>query len=95
MSGDMAEGVLYFGDSARNGVKASEHVSELRGADDLKVFLSPHSGTSDRKIVMVSTSMCSPCIHVVPSTLMLAMNFKDVIDFAKLEDDGAEDLEVR
>eukprot|EP01025_Chloroclados_australasicus_P003322 TRINITY_DN10778_c0_g1_i1.p1 TRINITY_DN10778_c0_g1~~TRINITY_DN10778_c0_g1_i1.p1 ORF type:complete len:386 (-),score=40.72 TRINITY_DN10778_c0_g1_i1:180-1337(-) len=93
MKGDMAEGVLYFGNPTKN-VKGSEHMQELYSEDDLNRFLAGETGgNSDLKIVMLSTHMCSPCIHVYPSTLMLAMNFEGAIDFAKLEDDGSEELE--
>ena len=42
----------------------------------------------DVKVVMFTEPLCTPCIHVYPSVVTLAMNFKGMMDFGRLECDG-------
>jgi thiol-disulfide isomerase/thioredoxin len=83
MTGDIAEGILYFGGKH---YVSSPSVAELGTQHDLDAFLAAES-PAQLKMVMTGTHMCSPCIHVYPSFVTLAANFSDNIEFARLEGD--------
>jgi len=88
---DMKEGVLYFGDTTGvRGIKGSEHVRDLRSAADLDAFTS--AGKGELQFLMVTAPFCSPCVRVFPSVVTLAMNFKGVLDFARLGDDESPEM---
>lgn len=91
MEEDMLEGVLYFGDSAGKGFKASKYVRELADAAGFREFTQSQSG-APLKCVMISADMCSPCVHIYPSMVRLAMNFTGVVDFAKIEGDDSTEV---
>ena len=87
MTGNMYEGLLYFSESPK--LNSSEHVNEMTTADEYQRFMSNDPDAA--KVVMFTESLCSPCIHVYPTFVTLAMNFEGLLDFARIDnDDSAE-----
>ncbi|KAL4424978.1 hypothetical protein ABPG77_002863 [Micractinium sp. CCAP 211/92] len=88
---DLGEGVLYFGDSAANNVKASTYVTDLHSREDLEAFV---RGQPDNVLTVVNVALLSaaPCVHIFPAVLSLATNFVGYAAFARLVGDGAPDL---
>ena len=89
LTGDMSEGLLYYSEGPR--LKSSDHVHELYTAAAYEAFMRSEGleAPAPVKAVMFTTPMCSPCVHVYPSYVTLAMNFAGMMDFARVEmDDG-------
>lgn len=93
MPGHMSEGLLYFSESSK--LRSADHVVEMTTVKEYDDFMagSVEGKTADVKVVMLTTPLCSPCIHIYPSFVTLAMNFKGMIDFARFEAD--ESTEAR
>lgn len=85
LQGDLREGLLYFGDQADPAASVSSHVRALRSSAEFDAFTSGADSDSVLQMVMITTPLCSPCIHVFPTYATLAANFKGLIEFAKLE----------
>jgi thiol-disulfide isomerase/thioredoxin len=92
LTSDTNEGLLYFSENSQ--LKSSDHVRELDTEQGYDSFMASEGieKPADVKIVMFSTPMCTPCIHVYPSFVTLAMNFKGIADFARvdMEDSATE-----
>lgn len=88
---DLGEGVLYFGDTAGNNVKASQYVTELSTDEDLAAFI---TSQPDRVLTVVNVSLLSaaPCVHIFPAVLALATNFQGYAAFARLLGDDQPEL---
>jgi thiol-disulfide isomerase/thioredoxin len=92
MTGNTSEALLYY--SENNRLKSSDHVHEMDTEEQYDAFMASEGidNPADLKVVMFSTPMCTPCIHVYPSFVTLAMNFKGIADFARVElHDSAEE----
>ncbi|KAL4457874.1 hypothetical protein ABPG75_012739 [Micractinium tetrahymenae] len=88
---DLGEGVLYYGDSAANNVKASTFVTDLHSRADLEAFV---RGQPDNVLTVVNVALLSaaPCVHIFPAVLSLATNFVGYAAFARLVGDNAPDV---
>eukprot|EP00747_Dinoflagellata_sp_TGD_P169664 gnl/TRDRNA2_/TRDRNA2_199215_c0_seq1.p1 gnl/TRDRNA2_/TRDRNA2_199215_c0~~gnl/TRDRNA2_/TRDRNA2_199215_c0_seq1.p1 ORF type:complete len:386 (-),score=71.46 gnl/TRDRNA2_/TRDRNA2_199215_c0_seq1:25-1182(-) len=80
---DLGEGVLYFGDTAAGGVKASDHVKQLTSRADLRQFVDDQP-QDVLAVVDVSFSDAVGCIRIYPAVLALAKNMAGVASFARL-----------
>jgi hypothetical protein len=87
MKGDLAEGVLALG--GRKYVSSASAV-ELANETEFNAFIKARTASGqDLKVVMVSSYMCSPCVHAYPYFMALSANFTD-FEFARLEGDDEE-----
>ena len=71
----MPAGVLFFGDTAARGEKASTYVQELTSRAGLEAYISSQ-GPDVLTVVDVSLNNADPCIHVFPAVLALAKNME-------------------
>ncbi|GAB4820580.1 hypothetical protein N2152v2_007626 [Parachlorella kessleri] len=88
----MGEGVLYFGDAAGGGEKASTYVTELHSRADFDHFMNQQDDKV-LKVVNISLSSASPCVRIFPAVLALARNFQGYAAFARLMGDENEELQ--
>jgi len=84
MYSDMAEGLLYFGGAHMDRKDSIDCVSDLHREDDVDRFINTQSA-SKLKMLMVTAHLCSPCVHIYPSYVTLAMNFRDLVDFGRVD----------
>lgn len=90
MGQDLGEGVLFFGGAAGDGVRAGDHVAELRGEEDVRMFVeSQPDGVLT--VIDVSTSSAGPCIRVFPAVLALARSFKGFAAFGRVLADASDE----
>ncbi|KAK9810349.1 hypothetical protein WJX72_009187 [[Myrmecia] bisecta] len=86
----IGEGVLYYGDSAANGVKASTYVPDLASREQFDKFLQQQDDKVLTVINVVLTS-ATPCIRVFAAVLALAKNFVGYAAFGRLIGDGSDE----
>jgi len=86
-------GVLYFGDTAANGVHASDYVQELGSRADLDAFLAKQPAEV-LTVLDVSLISASPCIHIFPAVMALAKNFVGYAAFGRLLGDASPAAEA-
>lgn len=86
----LAAGVMYYGDSGRQGERPSDFVTELRSQEDLDAFISG-SNKDDKILTVIDVSLttATPCIHIFPAVLALAKNFTGYARFARLMGDAS------
>ena len=85
---DLGEGVLFYGDSAAGGEKASRYVAEVSSRPELEAFLA-RVPKGELAVLDVSSSTAAPCVHVFPAVLALARNFVGYASFARLLADSS------
>lgn len=85
---DLGEGVLFYGDSAAGGEKASRFVAEVSSQPELDAFLAKVP-KGELAVLDVSSSTAAPCVHVFPAVLALARNFVGYASFARLLADSS------
>lgn len=85
-------GVLYFGDTAANNVKASDHVQEIANRDELDAWLSK---ATDQELHVLDISLmgATPCVHIFPAVLALAKNMVGFASFARLMADNGQEAQ--
>lgn len=85
-------GVLYYGDQAANGVKASDFVTELHSKADLDNFINKQP---DNVLTVIDVCLrnAAPCIHIFPAVLALAKNFTGFAHFARLIGDESDEAQ--
>ncbi|BDA41040.1 Thioredoxin-like protein CDSP32, chloroplastic [Coccomyxa sp. Obi] len=88
---DLGEGVLFYGDSMANGVKASSFVGELKSKNDLETFVRSQPDTV-LTVVNVSSSNATACVRVFAAIAALAKSFKGYAAFARLLYDTSDEL---
>lgn len=87
---ELAEGVLYYGDTGANNEKASQHVVELHTHAQVDAFVAAQPEPV-LAVVQVSVEVCLPCMHIYPTVLALAKAFKGYAAFGRLiGDEGTE-----
>eukprot|EP00887_Chlorella_sp_A99_P001357 scaffold8.g1357.t1 len=94
MDQDLGEAVLYYGDTAAAGVRASAYVRDLHSREDLEAFV---SGQPERVLTVVDVSLTSaaPCVHIFPAVLALAKNMgPDYAAFARLMGDESAETQA-
>eukprot|EP00884_Botryococcus_braunii_P011284 jgi/Botrbrau1/20156/Bobra.0173s0057.1 len=79
----LGEGVLFYGDTAADGLKPSDFVKELSSREQLRQYV---EGQSDRVLTVLDVSLMSAagCIHIFPAVLALARNFQGFATFGRL-----------
>ncbi|KAK9868298.1 hypothetical protein WJX84_009404 [Apatococcus fuscideae] len=87
---NLGDGVMYYGDSGRQGERPSDFVTELRSQEDLDAFISG-SNKDDKILTVIDVSLttATPCIHIFPAVLALAKNFTGYARFARLMGDAS------
>eukprot|EP00892_Ulva_mutabilis_P006721 jgi/Ulvmu1/4420/UM002_0145.1 len=89
MYSDVAEGLLYFGAAKLDREDSVDCVSDLGDEAEVERFI--HTKTNAKlKMLMITAHMCSPCVHIYPSYLTLAMNFQDLVDFGRVDVEADE-----
>lgn len=85
--------MLFYGDAAANGVKASTFVEELTSEDELQQFVEKQP---DHVLTVVDVSLRSatPCVKIFAAVMALAKNFAGYAAFARLiaDDLDSDDL---
>jgi hypothetical protein len=92
LSQNMGEGVLFYGDTAGNNVKASDYVTDLKTRADFDNFIASQSDQV-LTVVNIAFSDAAPCIHVFPAILALAKNFVGYAAFARVMADENPELQ--
>jgi hypothetical protein len=102
----LGEGVLFYGNTAGGGVKASDYVDEVATRPQLDAFLAscaaPQTAVRgitlaapcDKQLTVVNVSMAkdsAPCVHIYPAVLALAKNTAGAIRWARLLGDSSAD----
>lgn len=88
MEQDLGEGVLFYGDAAAGGERASQYVTEVADADALAAWaaaLPPR----ELGVLFVSSTRAAACVHIFPAVLALARNMGGFASFARLVSDGS------
>ena len=85
--------MLYFGDTAANGVHASDYVQELGSRAELDAFLAKQPAEV-LTVLDVSLTSASPCIHIFPAVMALAKNFVGYACFGRLLGDASPAAEA-
>jgi len=88
MEQDIGEGVLFYGDAAAGGEKASEHVADVTDAASLETWLSAIP-QKELAVLFVSSSNADACVRIFPAVLALARNFGGYARFARLVSDAS------
>ena len=76
-------GILFYGDQAGNGIKASDFITYLHSKEDLQKFVNSQP-TNILTIVDVSLQNARACVHIFPAVLALAKNFTGFAHFARI-----------
>jgi len=92
MDNNLGEGMLFYGNSAANGVKASDHVKEIRTRQDFRDFVTAEEDDTLLKVVTVTLQSAAPCLHIFPAVLALARNFTGFAEFSRLQGDTTPEL---
>lgn len=84
MKSDLAEGILALGGKQ---YVTSAHVAQLTSERDFDKFVVAKTAKEQHlKVIMMSSYMCSPCVHAYPYFVALSASFKD-FEFARMEGD--------
>ena len=83
-------GVLYYGDTAANNVRASDFVEEVSSRAELERWLAKQ-GEKELSVLNVSLMGATPCVHIFPAVLALAKNMAGYASFARLLADANEE----
>ena len=93
LENDLGEGVLYFGDTAANNVRASDFVTDIKNRGQLDEWLSkPVEG--GLHILDISLMGATPCVHIFPAVLALAKNMAGFASFSRLLADNGADAQA-
>lgn len=85
---DLGEGVLYYGDQAADGVRASTFVKELTTRSEYDNFVNSQPANI-LTVVDVSLRSATPCVRVFPAVMALAKNMQGYASFARLVGDAS------
>jgi len=83
-------GVLFYGDTAANNVKASDFVSEVTTRAQFDAWLTS-AKEKELSVLDVSLMGATPCVHIFPAVLALAKNMVGFASFARLLADGGDE----
>jgi hypothetical protein len=81
------EAVLYFGDYAADGVRASHFVRDVASRSDLDAMLAG-AGADKLAVLNVSLATATPCIKIFPAFMALAKHLGSVATFGRVIADG-------
>lgn len=85
-------GVLFYGDQAAHGLKASDHVQDLHSKEQLNSFIN-RQPSNVLTVVDVSLQNSKACIRIFPAVLALAKNFTGFAHFARIIADESEEMQ--
>ena len=81
------EAVLYFGDYAADGVRASDFVRDVADRAALDALLAA-AGPGKLAVLNVSLATATPCVKIFPAFMALAKHLASVASFGRLIADG-------
>jgi thioredoxin-like negative regulator of GroEL len=87
---DLAEGVLFYGDAGAGGSHPSDFITEITNKADMEKW----NASLDDKVLGVldiSMSNAAACVHIYPTVVVLARQFKGFASFARLIGDSSDD----
>ena len=90
---DLAEGVLFYGDAGGQGMHPSDFITEIKNPADLDKWKSS-LGDKVLGVLDVSTSNTAACVHIFPTVVVLARQFKGFANFARLMGDTDEETKA-
>ena len=82
--------MLFYGDTAANNVKASDHVHEVTTRGQLDAWLAL-AQEKELSVLDVSLTSATPCVHIFPAVLALAKNMVGFASFARLMADANQE----
>jgi len=88
---NLGEGLLFYGDSAAGGAKASDYVEQMSTVGDVEAFVAQQ--TKDTlSVIQIAQNNAVGCIRIYPAMLALAKNFSEggLAVFGRLMAEGAE-----
>lgn len=85
---DLGEGVLFYGDAAAGGERASQYVTEVEDEAELTAW-AKSLPPSELGVLFVSSSRAVACVHIFPAVLALARNMGGFASFARLVSDAS------
>ena len=85
-------GVLFYGDQAAHGLKASDHVQDVHSKEQLDSFINGQP-SNVLTVVDVSLQNSKACIRIFPAVLALAKNFTGFAPFARIIADESEEMQ--
>ena len=86
---NLGEGLLFYGDSAAGGAKASDYVEQMSTVGDVEAFVAKQpEGTLS--VVQIAQNNAVGCIRIYPAMLALAKNLQGLAVFGRLMAEGAE-----
>jgi hypothetical protein len=88
MEQDLGEGVLFYGDAAAGGERASQYVAEVGDEGALRAWADA-APPAELAVLFVSSSRAAACVHIFPAVLALARNMAGFATFARLVSDGS------
>ena len=88
---NLGEGLLFYGDSAGGGAKASEFVEQMRTMGDLESFVAQQPKDT-LTVVQIAQNNAVGCVRIYPAILALAKNFSEggLAVFGRLMAEGSE-----
>ena len=90
---DLAEGVLFYGDAGAGGQHPSDFIQEIKSKADLEKWTSGLDGKV-LGVLDVSISGAAACVHIFPTVVVLARQFKGFASFARLMGDATEETKA-
>jgi hypothetical protein len=87
---DLAEGVLFYGDAGGDGMHPSDYITEITSKADLDKWKSSLDKTV-LGVLDVSVNGAAACVHIYPTVVVLARQFKGYASFARLIADTNEE----
>jgi hypothetical protein len=80
---DLAEGVLFYGDAGGDGMHPSDYITEIRSKADLEKWTKSLKH-EELGVLDISANGAASCIHIYPTVVVLARQFKGYASFARM-----------
>lgn len=87
---DLAEGVLFYGDAGAGGSHPSDFITDINSQADLDKW----TASLDDKVLGVldiSITNAAACVHIYPTVVVLARQFKGFASFGRLIGDSSDE----
>lgn len=80
---DLAEGVLFYGDAGGDGMHPSDYITEISSKADLEKWTKSLKH-EELGVLDISANGAASCIHIYPTVVVLARQFKGYASFARM-----------
>lgn len=87
---DLAEGVLFYGDAGGDGMHPSDFITEITSKADLEKWTKSLDHTV-LGVLDVSANGAASCVHIYPTVVVLARQFKGFASFARIIADSNDE----